>query len=618
MKWWKKIMNELRNPVKPEKLKKWQDKYATAKHEYEDTLAAVRSFAKMYEGDPHVERNRNKGGGESKEMSINVRNITFDLVESEVSPEVPFPKVIPVHQEDVEQAKAAEAFLRGYVLKLHLKAKNDIHERTTPVEGGSYNLVEWDNTKKTHTTVGDLRLEGLYPEEVIPQPGVTEIDNMDYFFIRKLQTVDYIKRRFGKEVDGGTGESDLSDRNLEDLAELITVYYRNEEGGIGLFRWVGNEVVEDLDDYEARYVKKCKKCGATVVGDKCEECGSKSFETVKEEETTVTKKIREVSADEFGNPIVSEREVEITLPYYKPREFPLVLRRNISKKKSLLGFSDADAIKDQQDTVKKLGSKVNEKLLKAGSVITLPEDVNIETNDKEFKLARIKNPQQMSMISVITCQADVSKDLTYLETNYQWAKSSLGITDAYQGKYDSSATSGTAKQYSINQAAGRLESKKVMKNEAYARLYELFFKYALAFMDGPMPIYTQGEDGELEFTLFDPSDYIKIDDAGEPYWNDEFLFTIDETSTLMMNKEAMWQQTNMLYQSGAYGQVGTLESMHLYWTAMARSGYPYAEETLAYVEQKLHEQNEQQAMLAQMQAQAPMLQEGVPNDMPQM
>ena len=618
MKWWKKIMNELRNPVKPEKLKKWQDKYATAKHEYEDTLSAVRSFAKMYEGDPHVERNRNKGGGESKEMSVNVRNITFDLIESEVSPEVPFPKVIPVHQEDVEQAKAAEAFLRGYVLKLRLKAKNDIHERTTPVEGGSYNLVEWDNTKKTHTTVGDLRVEGLFPEEVIPQPGVTEIEDMDYFFIRKLQTVDYIKRRFGKDVDGGTGDSDLSDRNLEDLAELITVYYRNEEGGMGLFRWVGNEVVEDLDDFEARYVKKCKKCGATVVGDKCEECGSKSFETVKEEETTVTKKIREVSADEFGNPIVSEREVEITLPYYKPREFPLVLRRNITRKKRLLGFSDADAIKDQQDTVKKLGSKVNEKLMKAGSVMTLPEDVNIETNDKEFKLARIKNPQQMAMISVVTCQADVSKDLTYLETNYQWAKSSLGITDAYQGKYDSSATSGTAKQYSINQAAGRLESKKVMKNDAYAKLYELFFKYALAYSDGPMPIYTQGEDGELEFTFFDPSDFIKIDDAGEPYWNDEFLFTIDETTTLMMNKEAMWQQTNMLYQSGAYGPVGTLESMHLYWTAMARSGYPYAGETLAYVEQKLHEQNEQQAMLAQMQAQAPMLQEGVPNEMPQM
>ena len=50
------------------------------------------------------------------------------------------------------------------------------------------------------------------------------------------------------------------------------------------------------------------------------------------------------------------------------------------------------------------------------------------------------------------------------------------LSYAYQGKYDASATSGTAKQYSINQAAGRLESKRTMKNNAYSALFKMIFQ----------------------------------------------------------------------------------------------------------------------------------------------
>ena len=220
------------------------------------------------------------------------------------------------------------------------------------------------------------------------------------------------------------------------------------------------------------------------------------------------------------------------------------------------------------------------------------------------------------MIHVITVQADTAQDRVTLEENYNWAKSSLGITDAYQGKYDPSATSGTAKQYSINQAAGRLESKRIMKNSVYAELYEMMFKFALAYADDPIPITMDGIDGEKEFTHFDKRDFLKQDANGEWYWNDEFIFDVDPTSTLLTNREAMWNQADLKLQSGAFGQLGDLETNYLYWTEQERNGYPNAGEIKKIIEERLARQ---QAQMAQIQAMTAMnSQEGGLNGMPVM
>ncbi len=610
----------MRNVVKPEesaRLNKYKKRYDRAKSAYSQNLADMDTFEKMYVGDRHVMRNPNNGGGEAQKQSVNVRNITYDLVESMVDSNIPYPKVIPIHAEDEDAAKNIEAFLRYEIDNLHLTARNDVQERTTPIQGGSFTMVEYDNSKKLHCSIGDISVQELHPKQVIPQEGVTEMERMDYIFVVMSQTRDYIKKRFGKDVaHEESAPTDDDTIQAEDIVEMVTCYFRNDEGGIGLIRWVGDVELEYFDDYEARYLKYCKKCGAKVDGDECLECGSKSFEKRKEEIDKV--KIPTPVTDEQGNPILDANgapiimQTEIEIPFYKPNDFPIVLRKNISKHKSFLGFSDAAAIQDQQDTIKKLGSNINEKLLTAGSIMTLPEGLNIKKDDREFKIVRVKDPSQISMIQVLTCQADVSKDMNYLEMNYQWAKSALGITDAYQGKYDPSATSGAAKQYSINQAAGRLESKRIMKNEAYAKLYELMFKFALAYFDEPVAINLPGEDGELEFSHFDKTDYIKQDSAGQWYWNDEFLFTIDTTSTLLTNREAMWQQADQKLQSGAFGPLGDTRTMRLYWLEQERNGYPHAGEILGEVEKQLEMEKQQAAQMAQMQIGGPA------NEMPEM
>ena len=586
MKWWKKAMRAMEKPEENKKLKKWQGKFENAKSKYQDELDRMEMQKKYYIGDRHVKGNPNKTSGYASKMSINVRNIVYELIESQIDSSIPMPKVTAIHEEDKDKAKIIEDFIKNEMKSLNFNILNDLQERLTPMLGGDFILVEWNNQKGYHCTIGDLDVSNIHPKQVIPQPGITEIDKMDYIFIRTSQTKDYVKRRFGKDVS----EEEETDNDIregvtsDDIVTVVTAYYKNEKGGIGLFRWCGDVVLEDMEDYQARRIEVCKECGAPKTGDVCEKCGSKRFEVRTDDMETVR----------F---VENEIEIEIQIPYYKPDQFPLVLRKNISVYDKLLGCSDVDVIEDQQDTIKKLGSKINEKLLKGGSFVTLPSDVGVDTTDEELKIIRIDNPAQKALIDVITAQADIGQDRTMLEMNYQWAKSALGITDSYQGKYDSSATSGTAKQYSINQAAGRLESKRVMKNQAYAQLYELMFKFALAYADQPIPINSQGKDGVQVFAHFDKMDFLKMDAAGQYYWNDEFIFDTDPTSTLLTNREAMWNQADLKLQSGAFGPISELETNYLYWLEQERNGYPNAGEIKKEIERRMEERKQQESML---------------------
>lgn len=602
MKWWKKMKRAVTKPEENEKLKRWQKKYEDAKQKYGATLSDMETYENYYLGDRRVKGNPNKTEGFVSKKSINVRNIVYELIESQIDSSIPMPKVSAIHESDKDQARIIESFLKNEIKLLKLNLMNDIQERITPMIGGDFMQVEWDNTKGYHCTIGDLAVTNLHPKQVIPQPGVTEIEKMDYVFVRISQTKDYVKRRFGIDVSE-EDETDMEIREGEtssDIVTVITCYYKNEHNGIGMFRWCGDTVLEDMDDYQARQIEVCAKCGLPKDGEECE-CGSKKFKKIVDETETI------VLYDEFFEGEPQEKTIE--MPYYKPNQFPIVTRKNISMYDRFLGYSDVAVIEDQQDTIKKLGSKINEKLMKGGSYVTLPEGVGIETTDEELKIIRINNPTQKNLIDVITAQADTGQDRLMLETNYSWAKSSLGVTDAYQGKYDASATSGAAKQFSINQAAGRLESKRVMKNQAYASLYELMFKFALAYADQPIPISIQGKDGEQEFSHFDKSDFIKQDAAGEYYWNDEFIFDIDPTSTLLTNREAMWNQADLKLQSGAFGPLSELETNYLYWLEQERNGYPNAGEIKKEIERRLAEKKEQEMA---------MMQGGVTNEMPVM
>lgn len=608
----RKIMEKIKNSIAPsednKKLKKWQTKLENARLAYADTIKAINTNEKVYDGTREVQGNPNSMVTPSK-LACNVRNISYELVESQVDSSIPMPKVTPIHEEDEEIAKTIEKALVNMIKVRRLNIINDQMERTVPIQGGDFFHIEWDNSLGYHANLGDVSISERHPRQVIPQPGVTDIEKMDYIFIQISQTKDFVHKKYG--IDVSDAEEEYKDiRNAEgsttqtDLVTVNMAYYRNGKGGIGLFTWVDDFVLVDMDDYQARKVKKCKKCGTVTDKNKCPECGGKVEET-EDKYFTVSTPILE---PETGEPIgVKEEKVE----YYKPDVIPVIMRKNVSKQGSFLGYSDVAVIRDQQDMINKLGSKASEKLLKGGSIAYMPQDLAIETTDEELKVVYLRDPSQVNMIGVMNMQVNVNQDLQMMGVEYDYAKSTLGITDSYQGKYDSSATSGTAKQYSINQAAGRLESKRVMKNDAYSKLYEMIFKFWLAYSDEPMPISGTGLNNAMEYSELDKNVFLKKDEAGEYYWNDEFIFEIDATSTLMANREAMWQQADQMLQSGAFGPVGQTDTALLYWTFKSKNNYPNAGEILRQIE--LRKQAEEQAMQQQQ-----MMQEGVPNELPPM
>lgn len=207
------------------------------------------------------------------------------------------------------------------------------------------------------------------------------------------------------------------------------------------------------------------------------------------------------------------------------------------------------------------------------------------------------------MTRVYNLQVDTGQDMAYLESNYESARQIIGVTDSFQGRKDPTATSGKAKEFAAAQTAGRLESKRVMKNAAYAELFELMFKFLLAYADEPRPISRKNLQGETEYGVFNKYDFLNQDAAGEWYWNDEFLFSVDTSAPLAANREAMWQETRMNLKEGAFGDPTDLRTLIMFWTKMDLLHYPGAKETKEQLQQILQERQQQEAAAAMMQQQ---------------
>lgn len=620
----RKAMYKIKKSLAPteadRKRDEWKAKLQNARNAYKTTLTEIKKNEKLYNGSREVNGNPNVGA-DAEELAIYVSKIAYELIESQTDSSIPMPKVTAIHEGDDELAKTLEHALMNKIKQLRLSIVNDTMERTVPIQGGDFFMVGWDNNLGYHANLGDVTVEEVHPRQVIPQPGMTDIEKMDYIFVQIPQTKDFVKRKYGVDVSDASeeykeirGEAEYNGLDT-DIVTINIVYYKNKENKIGRFTWCDDYTLEDLEDYQARITRKCKECGYVTDEKTCPVCGGKKFEESVDKVQEVRLPImKEQGIDPItGMPITVEAEEVIEMEYYQPNCLPIILRKNVSRTNSLLGFSDTTVIEDQQDLINKVGSKAMEKTLKGGSALTLPRGLKIETNDKELKVVRIDSPDQKAMIDVLNMQVNINQDLTLMNAAYERARSTLGITDAYQGKYDASAVSGTAKQYSINQAAGRLESKRVMKNDAYAKLYEMMFKFWLAYSADPMPIRGVGLNGEPTYEILDRTDFVKKDAAGQYYWNDEFMFETDPTSTLMANREAMWSQIDMKLQSGAFGQLGSLETIRLYWSLMEKNHYPNAGDVLRQVEMMMEQQ---QAMAQQMPQQMP--QEGVPNEMPVM
>ncbi len=604
-----------------EKLMMWQKRLKDSESAYKCDLEKMDAREKLYGGigaiSAMVER-------DAVLFTPYVRNICAELIESQVDSTIPSPKVTAMRKGDEGKARIIENALRAMRERMCLRSINDINERTAKIQGGCFLMGEWDESRKSPISSGEVVASAPHPKQIIPQRGVySDIEDMDYIFLKIPQTKGYIERRYGIEVDNER-EADPTVRSpegdtSEDMVTEIVAYFRNKDGGIGRYCFVNDIELEDIEDFHARWTSKCARCSAPepdevfndpnsiliIDGEKskakkvCPNCGGTRFIKTKDEYETITTPIYRSDGTLLGgkHPAVRITEkdgkpsAEISyegfkIPYYNPKQYPIVLQKNVSLFGSFLGDSDIDKLSGYQNAIKRLDAKIISKLMKSGSKLTLPENADISTENSEMEVIRVVKPQDKELIGVYTLEGSIEQDMAYRDRIYEEAKQAIGVTDSFLGRIDRTATSGKAKEFSAAQAAGRMESKRVMKEQAFARFYEFCFKLMLAFDDDRRPVPGRNIHGDIEFEEFYRYDFLEEDEYGRFFWNDMFLFECDTTSPLSGNREAMWQETRMNLQIGAFGPPQEMDTLIFFWTKMEELHYPGAGDVKKCLEEK--------------------------------
>lgn len=595
-----------------EKLKHWQERIEKAKSKWADERERMDKRELQYAGNRKLKKLVAK---DKLEETGHVYNITAENIESIVDSNIPKPKVTPRREEDEPLARIIEHMLLNELDRLPMEEINDMQERTCPIQGGTLYLVEWDNGERSSDRVGEVQITPIHPKMLVPQDGVSRIEDMDFVGLLLPDTKENVERTYGVSVQTET-ESDPDIKGVtgeetdtaEDMVTRTVVYYRNGDK-IGKFHYVGDTVLEDLEDCQARRMKRCANCGAlenseglimnraTENGEypegaetgkkakkgQCAYCGSTKWEDSSEEymevlmpvaigEETLTGEY-ELKADGFGNMVAVAKE---KIPYYNPRVYPIILQKNVSVFGKLLGDSDCDKIADQQNTINRLEQKLVDRILKAGTRVSLPPQTSITLDPEDGEVWRLNGLDAKQYLGVYQFSGDLSNEMAYLGQVYQESRNILGITDSYQGRQDTTATSGKAKQFAAQQSAGRMESRRVQKSAAYAKLFEMIFKLKLAYCDEPRPVFYKDQHGEIQYEEFDKMKFLERDANGNWRWNTDFLFSVDESGGFAGNRAALWQELTAQLQSGAMGNPQDMDTLLDYWSAMEQLHYPYA------------------------------------------
>ena len=566
--------------------------YEQAKNSFSEQLAAFDRHMAQYRGSTELDG--------SHEAASTVRNITYEIIESQISSTIPDPKVDAISYSERRDrcAKAIEQLCRGLRSRLPFEELNDLDERYTYILGGSVWLLEWDDRLRDHGERGGIRIRCLSPRDFIPQPAIDRIEDMDYCFLRFTATRAELCRTYGisQEAIAQAAVEPDADLSLADgeCATVIVCFYRDEEGEIGQFVFSGELTLLDMPAYYRRKRRVCRRChkeeGLCTCGERADFTEEDELYETVYRKTTLADGVP-TSSFVYKNElsVLPEEEQaiieELRVPYYTPRCFPIVLRKNTSGDGCVLGQSDCEFIRPEQQAINKVESRILQKLLRAGVTPVVPEDATVALNNAVFgQVIKMKPGESVAQYGTVDTTPDISQDIAEAERLYLHAKRTLGISDAYQGIGDNvRAESGYARQLQIDQASGRLRSKRTMKHAAYASIDRLIFSFYLAYADEPRQLAFRDAYGRIHNEAFDRLDFLTYDSMSGSYvFDDGFLFSVDQNGAAEGSRSDLWQRNLENLRSGALGDPTEAVTLLRYWQAQERAHYPYARENVEY------------------------------------
>ena len=554
-----KVQTAKEESEQQKKLKKYQDLMAQARMGINETIRDEREM--IYLGTANVDKNINTTNTNGKrKMANNVVNLVLEFIETNVDSTIPLPSVRTKLPGFEAQATMIEDSLTADITELGITAINDANERITPVQGYSAMLVGWNPDFKHHLYRGELEIESVHPKRITPQPGIWNLQLMDYHFIISSVTKAYIKKRYDIDMENASEQfpglnslsTNVSQPHNPEMVTEVVCWYKNDNGEVSKLVWCDDIVLEDLSNFYARRID-----GKIV-----------TEETLGSEVTLASGEILPVGTK---------------VPYFTPTRYPLVIRENIPLNFAFGGQSDVDVIRDQQDAYKKVVSVIEEKILRGTAIVTALDDHRFNLSNELYPIVR-GTMSQLQVLGVKNLQADISSDMAFANQQYKAAQSTLGITPSFQGKADSTAVSGIAKQIQVQQSSGRLRSKESNKYAAYKELYEIMFEFKLAFYDELRPFVNKDANGKDSFGDFDKYQFLVRDKAGELYYNTDFIFQADAGAGLPRDK--MWLFTQASEQL-KYGAFAPTPASVAFWTQMVAQKYPNAKVILDTINKQI-------------------------------
>ena len=373
-------------------------------------------------------------------------------------------------------------------------------------------------------------------------------------------------------------ESETAGEESDETATVVVCYYRGEDEEISRFVFSGKAQLEDSVGYYRRRDGQGRPLDA--------------------EEPSRIIPLSDGSSIAPETPILLRDTVvgvKTRLPYYLPREFPIVIRKNTSADRRLFGQSDCEYIRPQQQQINKVESRIMQKLMRAAVTPIVPEDAVISVSNSVFgQVIRLRPGESAAQYGKVDTTPDISQDVLEAERLYDHAKRIVGISDTYQGMdVNSGNMSGFARQLQVSQAAGRLESKRRMKNAAYAAIDRLIFLHYLAFADEVRELAYRDAWGRMQNLTFNRYDfYRKSELDGSFTVDDGYLFSAEVGVASETGREAVWEKNLQNFREGTLGDVSDPHTLCLDWQLQERAHYPYAEDQAEFFRKRLREQEE--------------------------
>lgn len=559
-------MKEQSNKTKA-RLQRFQSLYTAAKNAAESNHERLCRHMNQYLGSDEIDGSNERAGV--------VRNITYELIESQINADIPVPKVDTSCYSTTREknARAIERLSFALRSRLPFEELNDRDERFTYIYGGSVFYVEWDSNHSDTAGEGSAKVHLLSPLDFIPQPGIESVEDMEYCFLHFTTTRAELASKYGiKNELLMKAECEFladADDPLGDTIAIIVTFYKDENGRVGKFVFSGDLALLDIPNYYKRKAKICKNCGRAESECQCE---SPSFDLV----------------DLDSERVELENGNIIDISYYVPNEFPIVVRKNTISDMTMLGGSDCERIRPQQQAINKVESRILQKLLRAGVTPIMPEGTAITLTNAVFgQIIKTRPGESIDSYGKIDTTPDISQDIAEADRLYDQAKRVLGITDALQGADATSAESGYARQLKIARSSSRLETKKRMKQLAYCRIYQLIFKHYLAFADEPRRFAYRDTFGRMHFTEFNRFDFIETDKDGRCYYDDSYLFTVDNNADAQYQSETLWEINLTNLERGTLGDKSNPATLMRYWQLQDKAHFPYARENVEYFQNML-------------------------------